>query len=727
MPKHRAFFANITLHRHNHYSRKTTNDTSNRVLSQESIRCFVNFKPLTINLFYYIISQMTDECLDRDRSELKTVADVLFAYLRDVIYYPAKARLDIEKLPEEFSDFGKSLIFFANAVMETTTLAKELADGNLNCALPSRSNDMATPLKMLHASLRRLTWQTQQVARGDYLQRVDFMGDFSSAFNNMTKQLEKRWKVNLDEKSRLERHMNLMLANCPDPILLFDRQKKLAHVSDSYLKCCEISSDDELIGLQVGELFAPFVSDEFLPCIENMFENAVSKRRTVEIEQDISFHGDGDNRHYQIKVTPMLDEDGKGEGVMVLLQDTTDISHARELAERTSRAKSDFLARMSHEMRTPMNAIIGMTSIYNTSDDPERKDYCVEKINEASDHLLGVINDVLDMSRIEAEKFELSNGRFDFRKMVERVVGITTFRVQSRCQNMLVNISPAIPKEIVTDEQRLAQVITNLLSNAVKFTPDGGDISLVVEMVSEDDVSCVIRCTVNDNGIGVSREQQERLFVPFEQADGGISRKFGGTGLGLAISKRIVEMMSGRIWVDSEIGKGASFIFEITVGKAATDILNPTLSDSLNLNNRVEKEASADRESEINIFKGKKILLAEDVAINREILVALLGHTGIAIDTANDGKDAFEKFTAAPDQYDLIFMDVHMPNMDGYETTRRIRSSGLPGADTIPIVAMTANVFREDVERCLECGMSSHLGKPINAEEVVARLKEYLL
>lgn len=236
-----------------------------------------------------------------------------------------------------------------------------------------------------------------------------------------------------------------------------------------------------------------------------------------------------------------------------------------------------------------------------------------------------------------------------------------------------------------------------------------------------------MRFTVKDNGIGISKEQQERLFVPFEQADGGLSRKYGGTGLGLAISKRIVGLMGGDIWVESEVGLGSSFIFDIIAEEAQPADHIPARLGAVN-NAAAKDGGMAEGVSDDDIFLGRRVLLAEDVEINREVLCALLEHTGISIDPAENGMEALEKFaTATPGFYDLILMDIHMPCMDGYETTVRIRGSGLPGADAVPIVAMTANVFREDIERCLASGMSSHLGKPIDADEVIARLKEYLL
>ncbi|MDR1586979.1 MAG: GAF domain-containing protein, partial [Treponema sp.] len=234
-------------------------------------------------------------------------------------------------------------------------------------------------------------------------------------------------------------------------------------------------------------------------------------------------------------------------------------AEALEQAVQASQAKSNFLSNMSHEMRTPMNAIIGMTSIGKAAADIEKKDYCLEKIEAASTHLLGVINDILDMSKIEANKLELSPISFEFEKMLQKVVNVINFRVDEQQQSFYVTIDRNIPCTLIGDDQRLSQVITNLLSNAVKFTPKGGTIRLNAHLLSEQNNLCTIQIEVSDTGIGISEEQQSRLFNSFEQAESSTTRKFGGTGLGLAISKRIVEMMGGEIRIASEPGKGSAF------------------------------------------------------------------------------------------------------------------------------------------------------------------------
>jgi signal transduction histidine kinase len=393
---------------------------------------------------------------------------------------------------------------------------------------------------------------------------------------------------------------------------------------------------------------------------------------------------------------------------------------ALEQAIKANHAKSEFLSNMSHEMRTPLNAIIGMTTIGQSASTTIDKDYSFDKINGASSHLLGVINDILDMSKIEANKLELFNLPFNFKDMVNKVINVNKFKMDEKKQEFSVEIDDKIPTYLVGDDQRLTQVITNLISNAVKFTPDEGRIQLVAQLIEEKDSKQGVRITVSDNGIGISSEQRQRLFKSFAQADASTSRKYGGTGLGLAISKRIVEMMGGEIWVESEIGKGSRFIFTtyLDLGEAAN--LCEEKSNSLN------GDSEGDTGSEAYDFSGHTILLAEDVEINQEIVRLLLEPTNITIVCAENGAGAVKLFTENPSLYEMIFMDIQMPEMDGFEATRQIRGLKTKEAMEVPIIAMTANVFKEDVENCLKAGMNAHIGKPIDLDEILKYLWKYL-
>jgi signal transduction histidine kinase/CheY-like chemotaxis protein len=398
------------------------------------------------------------------------------------------------------------------------------------------------------------------------------------------------------------------------------------------------------------------------------------------------------------------------------------IEAAKNKADEESRHKSNFLSNMSHEIRTPLNAIIGMTAIGKKAESAQRKDYTLKRIADASTHLLSVINDVLDMSKIEADRLELSPVEFDLRRMLNKIVSVMNFRIEEKKQKLAVIVDEKIPRLLVGDDHRLTQVIMNLISNAVKFTPEMGEMSLEAYLAGEIDGVCEIRIEVADTGIGISPEQQAKLFQAFMQAESGISREFGGTGLGLAISKKIVELMDGAIWVESNLGHGARFIFTVKIRRGGQSAL-PLSETAHGEKERGDQDAKADTDGK---FKGKRMLLADDIEINREIMLSLLDDTGLEIDCAENGKEALDIISGASGKYDIVFMDVQMPQMDGLEATRQIRSLEGQYFKELPVIAMTARVFKEDIETCLAAGMNSHIGKPINIDDIMSILRAYL-
>jgi len=534
-----------------------------------------------------------------------------------------------------------------------------------------------------------------------------------TAVYEYVRSVKERWLARQDS------YMKLVFDNSPDVIMLLDKNSGLTHCAKVFLQRAHIKEFYIINKAKYDEVFALFCDLETLDQITSYFNNSIENKKPITFERALDFGNDGNNRHYAIHFTPMYNRKEEFQGAFILFHDMTEILEAKDRAEQGSRAKSSFLANMSHEIRTPMNAIIGMTAIAKKSDETSRKDYCLDKIESASIHLLGVINDILDMSKIEEDKFELSFTEFDLTAMIQRVVNIFEFRLGEKKQTLDVNMDPDLPQRIITDDQRLAQVITNLLSNSVKFTPEGGRISLSIRRV-ENDIDrnfCTLEAKVSDTGIGIPKDQQQKLFASFVQVDSSIGRKFGGTGLGLAISKKIVELMDGNIWIESEMGKGASFIFTFHVGIGRMTEEESALS-------ALEAQGAAGEEAPD--YHGKHILLAEDVEVNREIVLAVLGPLGLKITEAEDGQKAYDLFRANPEAYDLIFMDIHMPGVDGYESTRLIRASTHPRAKTVPIIAMTANVFREDIERCHAAGMNDHVGKPLDFNAVMIMLKKYL-
>ena len=703
-------------------------------------------------------------------------------------------------------------------------------------ALLIRITRLATrPLNMIKLKIQDIAEDRANLTEQIPSNQKDEIGELAAWFNTLTAKLN---TILTDREEMAHWYMSILDA-IPFFISVQDKEMKWTFINsplEQYLN----RKREAIIGMPCNQFGTNICNTD--NCAIACVKRGLRQTR---------FTQDGTSYLVDTKIIKNLHDEITG--FIEVIQDITQLeimAKQQAEAEAASQAKSDFLANMSHEIRTPMNAILGMTAIGKSANDIDRTKYALGKIEDASMHLLGVINDILDMSKIEAGKFELSEVAFSFEKMLQRVINIISFRTDDKKQKLNVYIDQEMPPVLLGDDQRLAQIITNLLGNAAKFTPTGGSVTLGARLLSEKDGLCEVQIEVTDSGIGISPEQQARLFHSFQQAESGTTRKFGGTGLGLSISKNIVEMMGGRIWVESELDKGATFKFTVrmqrgdqaqfqlgstetcwndvrvlavddnhgilgylknfverygarcdiaTCGADAMELVHKNGAydmyfidwkladiDSLQLTSGLKamepekskmvvamvssfswgdieeraKNAGVDRllskplfpselietvngcidvgksaaklpEGEDNEqhfdFRGYTILIAEDIAINREIMSAVLEETGVGIDFAENGVIAVSLFKENPDKYSLILMDIQMPEMDGYDATLAIRSLDFARAKDIPIVAMTANVFREDIEKCLATGMNDHIGKPIDMADLYRKINKYFV
>jgi len=406
-----------------------------------------------------------------------------------------------------------------------------------------------------------------------------------------------------------------------------------------------------------------------------------------------------------------------------------ELIHQRQVAEAATKAKSEFLANMSHECRTPLNAIIGMSYLTSQTDlSPKQRDY-LEKLHSSAQTLLEVINDILDFSKIEAGKMDIEVVDFKLDDILTNLDNLFNMTAQQKGIELLFQYTSDVPQMLRGDPLRLRQILSNLVNNAIKFT-DQGEIIVKIEPLLKDKEEVTLQFSVSDTGIGIFKEQQSKLFQAFSQVDASTTRKYGGSGLGLAICERLVQLMDGRIWLESEPGFGSTFTFTVVLG-CIQPITQSRLSDAImdGFNEDIDKSCTSNHDRyERTIWnsspdiKGAKILLVDDNAINQQVGQEILEHMGLQVDIASNGLEALEALEKAT--YDLVFMDVQMPVMDGYEATRRIRSS--TRWTQLPVIAITAHALGTDRENSLQAGMNDQVNKPIDPEELMTVIAKYI-
>ena len=580
--------------------------------------------------------------------------------------------------------------------------------------------------------LARLEENAQKLASGDYSARVrhigdDEIGDLATSINSMSREIQKRDRT-LRES---EECFRLTSDSIKDALILVSGDGEIIFWNKAAEQIFGYSAD-EVMGRVLHDFLVP---ERYRSPMEKGLHEFARTGQGVFLGMGIeliALRKNGQEFAIELSLSSM-NTNGKWIGIglvrdisdrkqveaelaahrdqleQLVVSRTQDLLIAKEAAEAGSVAKSAFLANMSHEIRTPLNAITGMIHILRRSGLTAEQIDKLGKIEIASNHLLEIINNVLELSKIEAGKFVLQTVPVHIENLFENITSILGQKVHEKGIELITEMSP-LSCPVYGDESRLQQALLNLATNAVKFT-DHGHVRLSVNMESQTDTTVTLRFEVEDTGIGISPEQQPRLFNAFEQADNSLSRKYGGTGLGLAITKKIAEMMGGKAGMISAPGKGSTFWFTATLTKAAPH-------EAADACAHIDNAEATIRES----LQGKRILLVEDEPINREIAQALLEDVGFAVDLAEDGAKAVELVQAHA--YDLVLMDMQMPHVNGLDATRQIRQLAVGG--DIPIIAMTANAFAEDRELCLEAGMNDFIAKPVSTSLLYQKLCTWL-
>jgi PAS domain S-box-containing protein len=550
-------------------------------------------------------------------------------------------------------------------------------------------------LSFLNDSVRKIANSGDASARLQSSEGRDEIANLGEAINRMLGSLELSQKQSHQMEARYQIFMN----NIPAIALIKDSQSRILYMNEPMSRIYNIKLEDVK-----GQTQAGWLPRDVAEKIRRNDQEVLATKRVLQFEEVIPA-SDGILHNWLSLRFPL--EGPEGESLIgTVAIDITErkqaevaLKVAKDMAETANHAKSEFLANMSHEIRTPLNGVVGMTDLALGTDlTSEQREY-LDTVKLSADALLTVINDILDFSKIEAGKIDLETIDFNVRDHLEATLKTLAFRGDEKGLELLCEVSPEVPEMVRGDSNRLRQIVVNLVGNAIKFT-DAGEVALKVRVDGEENGDHVMHFTVSDSGVGIAQEKLQLIFKPFSQADSSTTRKYGGTGLGLSISARLVEMMGGKMWVESEVGRGSEFHFTARMGRS-------------------EKESEMGTIAPPEILRGVKVLVADDNRTNRRILEGMLKRWGMNSTSVAEGKDALAALVAAlkaGEPYGLVLTDMHMPKMDGFDLIERIRQS--PELSAAIIMMLTSAGHRGDAIRCQELGVAAYLLKPIRQSEL---------